>query len=170
VSRLSRQCEILNISQPYRPPRSLTEIDLLFPSFHNSDVSQNLKPWLIPGLLTDTWCVSGEAGEREWCKLAYWELATRVGRLFSVELPAVNVFTTLPHGDGLCLTTLTQHAFSPPHESVRRTRSKIGLGKYSPPRYQPWLTVTCCLLCCALFAILRSLKLHSLASAVKTKN
>ncbi|PSN58397.1 hypothetical protein C0J52_02813 [Blattella germanica] len=43
----------------------------------------------------------GEAGEREWCKLAYWELTTRVGRLFSVELPAVNVFTSLPHGDGL---------------------------------------------------------------------
>jgi hypothetical protein len=78
-----------------------------------------------------------------------------VGRLFSVELPAVNVFTTLPHGDGLCLATLTQHAFSPPHESVRRTRTKIGLGKYSPPRYQPWLIVTSCLLCCVLFACLQ---------------
>ncbi|XP_069674969.1 mothers against decapentaplegic homolog 6 [Periplaneta americana] len=70
----------------------------------------------------------GEGGEREWCKLAYWELATRVGRLFSVELPAVNVFTSLPHGDGLCLSTLAQHTYSPPHESVRRTRAKIGLG------------------------------------------
>jgi hypothetical protein len=30
VSRLSRQCGILNISQPYRPPRPLTEIALLY--------------------------------------------------------------------------------------------------------------------------------------------
>ena len=74
-------------------------------------------------------CFAGEPRENEWCKLAYWELTTRVGRLFSVELPAVNVFTSLPHGDGLCLATLAQHTYSPPHESVRRTRAKIGLGK-----------------------------------------
>jgi hypothetical protein len=30
VSRLSRQCRILNISQPYRPPRPVTEIALLY--------------------------------------------------------------------------------------------------------------------------------------------
>jgi hypothetical protein len=30
VSRLSRQCGILNISQPYRPPRPVTGIVLLF--------------------------------------------------------------------------------------------------------------------------------------------
>jgi hypothetical protein len=30
VSRLSRQCEILNISQPYRPPRPVTGIALLY--------------------------------------------------------------------------------------------------------------------------------------------
>jgi hypothetical protein len=30
VSRLSRQCGILNISQPYRPPRSVTGIALLY--------------------------------------------------------------------------------------------------------------------------------------------
>jgi hypothetical protein len=30
VSRMSRQCGILNISQPYRPPRLVTGIALLY--------------------------------------------------------------------------------------------------------------------------------------------
>jgi hypothetical protein len=30
VSRLSRQCGIFNISQPYRPPRPVTGIALLY--------------------------------------------------------------------------------------------------------------------------------------------
>jgi hypothetical protein len=39
VSRLSRQCGILNISQPYRPPRSVTGIALLY-----GDAAENLFP------------------------------------------------------------------------------------------------------------------------------
>jgi hypothetical protein len=34
MSRLSRQCEILNISQPYRPPRPVTGLALLITAVH----------------------------------------------------------------------------------------------------------------------------------------
>jgi hypothetical protein len=39
VSRLSRQCGIINISQPYRPPRAVTGIALLFFYFKYNDTS-----------------------------------------------------------------------------------------------------------------------------------
>lgn len=73
---------------------------------------------------------SGEdsnANNDVWCKLAYWEMGKRVGPLYPVELPAVNVFGKVAYGDGLSLETLAQHSFSPP-DSVTRTRDKIGLG------------------------------------------
>jgi hypothetical protein len=43
VSRLSRQCGILNISQPYRPPRPVKGIALLF-SFLISQKTWTFKP------------------------------------------------------------------------------------------------------------------------------
>lgn len=86
--------------------------------------------------LFSVFIVAGSAlGPKVWCQLAYWELAQRVGPLFPVELPSVNVFGEDVYGSGLCLETLAQHSFSPP-ESVCRTRSKIGLGellKKKPP-------------------------------------
>lgn len=65
-----------------------------------------------------------------WCKLAYWEMAQRVGPLIGVHIPAVNILGDVPYGDGFSLDTLAQHTANPP-ESVRHTRCKIGLGKYS---------------------------------------
>jgi hypothetical protein len=44
VSRLSRQCGILNISQPYRPPRPVTGIALLYftlLTLHHQNAGQN---------------------------------------------------------------------------------------------------------------------------------
>jgi hypothetical protein len=38
MSRLSRQCGILNISQPYRPLRPVTGITLLFKFFWGREV------------------------------------------------------------------------------------------------------------------------------------
>lgn len=73
--------------------------------------------------------VTGETGQKEWCTLAYWELGGRVGRLYPVEPSTVNVFDSLHDGDGLCLATLAENHVAPP--AVQRTRSKIGLGKFS---------------------------------------
>ncbi|XP_019329665.1 PREDICTED: mothers against decapentaplegic homolog 6-like [Aptenodytes forsteri] len=59
-----------------------------------------------------------------WCKLAYWEHRTRVGRLYAVHEASVNVFCELPRGSGFCLGQ------PPPPRSraVRRARGKIGRG------------------------------------------
>lgn len=62
-----------------------------------------------------------------WCKIAYWEMSSIVGRLFPVNQQSVNVFADLPHGDGLCLGTLAQSSRSD-HKSVLQTRKKIGFG------------------------------------------
>lgn len=61
--------------------------------------------------------------------MAYWELSQRVGRLFPVENPAVNVFAEQPRGDGLCLTTLAMQRLSATPDAVLKARQKIGLGK-----------------------------------------
>lgn len=55
-------------------------------------------------------------------------MAQRVGQLFPVEQPYVNVFGDIHHGDGFSLHALTQYSYNTP-ESVSRTRCKIGLGK-----------------------------------------
>jgi hypothetical protein len=65
----------------------------------------------------------------EWCKLAYWELTQRVGPLYPVEDPAVNVFGDAPYCDGVSLETLAQLNSNAP-DSVRHARCKIGLGGY----------------------------------------
>ncbi|XP_012286211.1 mothers against decapentaplegic homolog 6 [Orussus abietinus] len=84
----------------------------------------NTLPMPLPGSLTTNG--EGEAGQKEWCTLAYWELGGRVGRLYPVEPSTVNVFDSLHDGDGLCLATLAENHTAPP--AVQRTRSKIGLG------------------------------------------
>jgi hypothetical protein len=42
VSRLSRQCGIINVSQPYRRPRPVTRIDLLFSTFLNMCLTRQI--------------------------------------------------------------------------------------------------------------------------------
>ncbi|KAF6203743.1 hypothetical protein GE061_002077 [Apolygus lucorum] len=62
-----------------------------------------------------------------WCKLAYWELAQRVGPQYPVEEETVNVFWDLLQGDGLCLATLAQKQADSTND-VKRARDKIGKG------------------------------------------
>ncbi|CAG9835887.1 unnamed protein product [Diabrotica balteata] len=78
-----------------------------------------------PGSLTTN---GDSVNPLEWCRLAYWELSNRVGPLFPVEPPAVNIFGNVSHPDGLSLETLARHSFSPPKSTVEKARCKIGLG------------------------------------------
>ena len=71
---------------------------------------------------------TGDTKENEWCKLAYWELSQRVGRLYPVHNEAVNIFWNDMQADGLSLETLTHRNFTTP-EAVYKNRNKIGLGK-----------------------------------------
>ncbi|XP_015274588.1 PREDICTED: mothers against decapentaplegic homolog 6-like [Gekko japonicus] len=60
-----------------------------------------------------------------WCKLAYWEYRSRVGRLYPVHDDFVNVFSELPAGGGFCVAQLVSRSRS---QAVRRARAKIGQG------------------------------------------
>ena len=68
------------------------------------------------------------SGRRTWCRLAYWEESTRVGRQFPVSTSTVDVFATLEKGNGLCLSSLFEQN-KRPTEATSRTREKIGQGK-----------------------------------------
>ncbi|RVE42013.1 hypothetical protein evm_013341 [Chilo suppressalis] len=114
------------------PPYSRIAMDDLKPKEHGEstkDARRTDHERLFSGsLATDgeekqTW-------ETEWCRLAYWELAQRVGRQFGVRVRTVDVFrgdacATTRHG--FCLDKLDARD-APQVNQVRKTRSKIGLG------------------------------------------
>nr|CAA04708.1 Smad10 [Xenopus laevis] len=60
-----------------------------------------------------------------WCMVAYWEEKTRVGRLYSVQEPSLDIFYDLPQGNGFCLGQLNSDNKS---QLVQKVRSKIGYG------------------------------------------
>ncbi|KAF7217261.1 SMAD family member 7 [Nothobranchius furzeri] len=67
-----------------------------------------------------------ESGERaHWCVVAYWEEKTRVGRLYSVQEPSLDIFYDLPQGNGFCLGQLCSDNKS---QLVQMVRAKIGYG------------------------------------------
>ncbi|KAJ8281237.1 hypothetical protein GJAV_G00065170 [Gymnothorax javanicus] len=71
--------------------------------------------------------------QRHWCSVAYWELRSRVGRLYAVHEHSVSIFYDLPQGTGFCLGQLgVDQGWSKvggrARGAVCRTRSKIGFG------------------------------------------
>jgi len=65
--------------------------------------------------------------DRSWCTVAYWELRQRVGPLYIVRQPHVDVFSELVLGSGLCLSQLHSTA-AHVEAGVLRARRKIGAG------------------------------------------
>ncbi|NWV62971.1 SMAD6 protein, partial [Malurus elegans] len=80
---------------------------------------------LLCSPLSDTSLSRSTVKDGCWCKLAYWEYRTRVGRLYAVHEASVNVFCELPRGSGFCLAQLPAAYRS---RAVRRARGKIGRG------------------------------------------
>ncbi|XP_067132231.1 LOW QUALITY PROTEIN: mothers against decapentaplegic homolog 6-like [Centruroides vittatus] len=62
-----------------------------------------------------------------WCSVTYWELRTRVGRLFPVSGDRVDGFSELPHGDGLCLAMLAELHSTGPGVSLSREADSVWL-------------------------------------------
>jgi len=65
--------------------------------------------------------------DKSWCTVAYWELRQRVGPLYVVRQPHVDVFSELVLGSGLCLSQL-HPAAARVDAAVLRARRKIGAG------------------------------------------
>uniref|UniRef100_A0A8D0FL34 Mothers against decapentaplegic homolog n=1 Tax=Strix occidentalis caurina TaxID=311401 RepID=A0A8D0FL34_STROC len=92
------------------------------PSTQLLEFSYNGGDWRGKGVLPDRGLTVKDG---YWCKLAYWEHRTRVGRLYAVHEASVNVFCELPRGSGFCLGQLPAAHRS---RAVRRARGKIGRG------------------------------------------
>ncbi|XP_072929446.1 mothers against decapentaplegic homolog 6 isoform X1 [Epargyreus clarus] len=115
------------------PPYSRIAMDDVKPKEHGES-TEDARRTDHERLVTGSLATDGEerqSWEKEWCRLAYWELTQRVGRQFGVRVRAVDVFG----GDGgacgsgrhgLCLDALDSR--EPQVEQVRKTRAKIGLG------------------------------------------
>ncbi|XP_064096733.1 mothers against decapentaplegic homolog 6-like isoform X2 [Macrobrachium nipponense] len=67
-------------------------------------------------------------GTNPWCQVAYWEGRVRVGRLYPVRTPSLNIMGDIPHGEGLCLASLSAGPDYAPTEQSKKTKEKIGLG------------------------------------------
>ncbi|MEJ1289034.1 SMAD family member 7 [Cricetulus griseus] len=81
--------------------------------------------YLAPGGLSDSQLLLEPGDRSHWCVVAYWEEKTRVGRLYCVQEPSLDIFYDLPQGNGFCLGQLNSDNKS---QLVQKVRSKIGCG------------------------------------------
>ncbi|XP_014370182.1 mothers against decapentaplegic homolog 6 [Papilio machaon] len=114
------------------PPYSRFVMDDVKPKEHGES-TEDARRTDHERLPTGSLATDGEerpSWESEWCRLAYWELARRVGRQHGVRVRAVDVFggDAAPGRHGLCLDALHARNDAPQPEQVRKTRAKIGLG------------------------------------------
>ncbi|XP_038600135.1 mothers against decapentaplegic homolog 7 isoform X2 [Tachyglossus aculeatus] len=122
---LSRLCELE--SPP--PPYSRYPMDFLKPTDCPDAVPSSTETggthYLAPGGLSDSQLLQEPGDQSHWCVVAYWEEKTRVGRLYSVQEPSLDIFYDLPQGNGFCLGQLNSDNKS---QLVQKVRSKIGSG------------------------------------------
>ncbi|XP_043937673.1 mothers against decapentaplegic homolog 7 isoform X2 [Protopterus annectens] len=122
---LSRLCELE--SPP--PPYSRYPMDFLKPHDSPDSVPSSTETggtnYLALGGLSDSLVMREPGDHSYWCVVAYWEEKTRVGRLYSVQEPSLDIFYDLPQGNGFCLGQLNSDNKS---QLVQKVRSKIGYG------------------------------------------
>lgn len=126
---MSRLCQLESPPPPYSryPPT----MDFLKPpdSPDSGPASSDTggTTYSAPVGLSDSVSHQGDGGDPAyWCVVAYWEEKTRVGRLYSVREPSLDIFYDLPQGSGFCLGQLC----SPNNSSSSPSSSGGGV----PPR------------------------------------
>nr|XP_033790662.1 mothers against decapentaplegic homolog 7 isoform X2 [Geotrypetes seraphini] len=122
---LSRLCELESPPPPYSryPMDFLKQTDS--PDSVPSSTETGGTNYLAPGGLSDSQVLQEPGDPSHWCVVAYWEEKTRVGRLYSVQEPSLDIFYDLPQGNGFCLGQLNSDNKS---QLVQKVRSKIGYG------------------------------------------
>lgn len=122
---MSRLCELE--SPP--PPYSRYPMDFLKQPDSSDSVPSSTETggthFLAPGGLSDSQVLQEPGDRSHWCVVAYWEEKTRVGRLYSVQEPSLDIFYDLPQGNGFCLGQLNSDNKS---QLVQKVRGKIGYG------------------------------------------
>nr|XP_028604042.1 mothers against decapentaplegic homolog 7 isoform X1 [Podarcis muralis] len=123
---LSRLCELESPPPPYsRYPMDFLKPTASCPDSVPSSTETGGTNYLAPGGLSDSHVLQEPGDPSHWCVVAYWEEKTRVGRLYSVQEPSLDIFYDLPQGNGFCLGQLNSDNKS---QLVQKVRSKIGYG------------------------------------------
>uniref|UniRef100_A0A4W4H2Z5 Mothers against decapentaplegic homolog n=1 Tax=Electrophorus electricus TaxID=8005 RepID=A0A4W4H2Z5_ELEEL len=118
-------CNPYHYSRLCSPGEDTQKKDPSHSALPHTDIEARRSPHNSSGGHSDGSISPSSLANPQWCNVAYWEHRTRVGRLYPVYDPSLNIFYDLPQGTGLCLGQLP-----PPVRSgaAGRTRAKIGHG------------------------------------------